>query len=654
MLALYHVHPAYIQWLVCRSLRRGTDIRSWYRMTGRHTEADTSLPQEKASNDLDAEALRDVKANLVAWLEENAIYLHPDIKISAETPIGDSESGSLAVRTIAETTLAQGTILGVIPKTAVLSARTSALSRWLPDYPQYFYAPEATCGLLLSACLLYETLLGSQSRWHGYIASLPRCRNHGDRKELGISLPLEWHRDSLDWDIIRHCEAGRIVQRADRRKDLPMTKVDGVASHHLIAYFHEQVLPLLSTVASHDAAVTSLSRPADLLSMFCGCYSLVSSRAFLCDIYHGLALCPLADAFNHADYGDNQVQFECNDEPLSSSSDNDTIDMAMTRTLVAEKHDQIFNSYGSLSNGQLLTSYGFALEQETNQERFTWDWRDSVERDEMIDALFPDISRKDTDIQVEQWAKLVSLVVVKDSSIAKEITRPTFEMPHSNPPPNEDLAQPAPKLLPLPRVSPFAHLARLDVIHNEATFRPLGSFLAWQEVPDSDDESDGGNAGTTIDASNNDSHLPFYINDQSQVSVSLWRAAVLAGLVRHYPTGKTSPQELISILTSVEALLAFTWEIVSQEDDGADPTGARQNCPSERMHREILLNALLTLQKLLNTRQKLLSNNEVVIEDQQTSLAVESALRHFYQESAILDIAVHNLQLIIAQLDGKI
>lgn len=40
-------------------------------------------------------------------------------------------------------------------------------------------------------------------------------------------------------------------------------------------------------------------------------YSLVSSRAFQVDVYHGAAIVPLADAFNHQEI--NNVCFEVSD-----------------------------------------------------------------------------------------------------------------------------------------------------------------------------------------------------------------------------------------------------------------------------------------------------------------------------------------------------
>lgn len=44
------------------------------------------------------------------------------------------------------------------------------------------------------------------------------------------------------------------------------------------------------------------------LDQFIHAYTLVSSRAFLVDAYHGLAMVPIADAFNHA--ADNHVHLE--------------------------------------------------------------------------------------------------------------------------------------------------------------------------------------------------------------------------------------------------------------------------------------------------------------------------------------------------------
>lgn len=126
-------------------------------------------------------------------------------------------------------------------------------------------------------------------------------------------------------------------------------------------------------------AAASVSRPS--LPLFLHACSLVASRAFQIDTYHTLALVPLADMFNHSDSphvhlaSDHWVCSVCGalDEcphdgqqsdgylpAASGASSADTCDMVSERFVLAG--GEVFNTYGPLSNAQLLASYGFVLE----------------------------------------------------------------------------------------------------------------------------------------------------------------------------------------------------------------------------------------------------------------------------------------------------
>lgn len=145
-------------------------------------------------------------------------------------------------------------------------------------------------------------------------------------------------------------------------------------------------------------------------------YSLVSSRAFQVDAFHSLALVPLADAFNHSDpphvhfASEMWVCPECGkldrcghdeDGEVSaraadrvSPEEDDTCDMVVERAIQAG--EEVFNTYGQLSNAKLLTSYGFLLE--ANE-------RDTIEfaLDEAAEACLPRIP---SDPLVEQYEHL--------------------------------------------------------------------------------------------------------------------------------------------------------------------------------------------------------------------------------------------------------
>ncbi|KAG8801854.1 hypothetical protein FRC17_006537, partial [Serendipita sp. 399] len=124
-------------------------------------------------------------------------------------------------------------------------------------------------------------------------------------------------------------------------------------------------------------------------SEFQRAYALVSSRAFWVDAYHGLALVPVADAFNHTE--ENHVHLEtdwqvchicgsldaCEHDEEVSDRDHDiitirglderrraehTFDMVANRPIRAG--EEVYNTYDSrgISNVDLLCRYGFILE----------------------------------------------------------------------------------------------------------------------------------------------------------------------------------------------------------------------------------------------------------------------------------------------------
>lgn len=306
----------------------------------------------------------------------------------------------------------------LVPKSAILSARTTTLAPYLP--PAILFHPDSSSGLLLSLIVLHELLVGAQGPWWGFIQSFPRLRggdNGGrDGHRWGIPLPLAWARESSQWAWLRGTEAGRIVERAERD---PAGLIEGMGMSlpRLEAYFHRTVLPLLTPL--HPGVRIGLDD-------FVGAHSLVSSRSFVVDMYHNTALVPLSDMFNHAEQAnihfeaDEDVCDECGalgacphcDDPLTAadygrasamlpaeSGPNsvgwqppiDALRGVDTVDMVAQSHigpaDEAFNSYGMLSNAALLTTYGFCLEDETAFERYGWEWRDAHERAELVDAL---------------------------------------------------------------------------------------------------------------------------------------------------------------------------------------------------------------------------------------------------------------------------
>ncbi|KAL0065954.1 hypothetical protein AAF712_007081 [Marasmius tenuissimus] len=193
-----------------------------------------------------------------------------------------------------------------IPKKSVLSVKSSSLTKYFGN--GYEFAPyglEAQLELALAVYL--EDSKGSASPWHLYLKSLP---------EKAVDLPMFW--------------ATEVIEEEGRNEDVKMALGWMMGSG---VYRH--LIPLN----------TRPRKPS--LHAYYRAFSLVSSRAFIVDAYHGLAMVPVADAFNHI--RDNHVHLETEFDAAAATH--------------PRPKTEIFNTYGAnLSNAQLLNQYGFILD----------------------------------------------------------------------------------------------------------------------------------------------------------------------------------------------------------------------------------------------------------------------------------------------------
>lgn len=120
---------------------------------------------------------------------------------------------------------------------------------------------------------------------------------------------------------------------------------------------------------------------------FLKAFTLVSSRAFVLNVYLGLSMVPVADLFNHTEQHNVQVEVEqavclnCGSQchrrcmgtaPSSRSNEHfDTVDVRCIETI--SEGEEVINTYGDLCNAQLLCQYGFVLDAKTGRERCSWD-----------------------------------------------------------------------------------------------------------------------------------------------------------------------------------------------------------------------------------------------------------------------------------------
>ncbi|KAL5531645.1 hypothetical protein ACEPAG_4522 [Sanghuangporus baumii] len=292
------------------------------------------------------------------------------IQIDARIRVARGEDGSICV-VARDGYIEPRTTLVSIPKSAVLSIKSCTFAEHVP---QVTYGKEAQLGLALA--LYGELLKGSSSPWFGYLESLPKH----------VILPLFWDDASEDEKSALSWIKGTMVEAEMSKSGPSNTSDSGDLSKlfitDLLHYFEFTALPALANANLGDHAT---------IEGFNHAYSLVSSRSFIVDVYHGLAMVPIADAFNHN--LENQVHLESDHEvcrlcgslnecshdtkdeessehapsPPSIAADTfeNTCDMVTNAPILP--FTQVFNTYGEhLTNAQLLVRYGFVLDVNEN------------------------------------------------------------------------------------------------------------------------------------------------------------------------------------------------------------------------------------------------------------------------------------------------
>ncbi|CAN1787579.1 N-lysine methyltransferase setd6 [Linum perenne] len=256
--------------------------------------------------------------------------------------VGSSEDeGGVSVKAVRD--LNEGEVVATIPKAACLTVKNSEACDLIES------AGLGGC-LGLSVALMYERSLGESSPWAGYLQLLPESE----------SVPLLWTLDEID----------RFLQGTELHKAVKEDK--GLVFED----WEENILPLVQQLPSNvDAKDFEVDQ-------YFAAKSLVSSRAFEIDDYHGHGMVPLADLFNHKtgaedvhfthseyddDEGDNSNSSDLSDEnggeeepssDLESSSDHPTVlEMIMVKDV--KRGAEIFNTYGLVGNAALLHRYGF-------------------------------------------------------------------------------------------------------------------------------------------------------------------------------------------------------------------------------------------------------------------------------------------------------
>ncbi|KAK4689762.1 hypothetical protein P7C73_g359, partial [Tremellales sp. Uapishka_1] len=301
------------------------------------------------------------KEQLEFWLDENGIQRHPALEISV------MEDGG-GWRVLSRRDIFVGELLCQIPKTSLLSTRTTSLPS-LMSLPVGSTTSHSV--LYLALVLLHEMRMGDQSTFYGYLQSLPRET---------IMLPVLWELAAEDGRAGREWLKGTEAERVLRQKDS-----EGLSLHDLQA-FYGATAPHLPPTPRHP-----LPSP---FAAFAYTYSLVSTRAFLIDLYHTIALCPFADLFNHSSIPHSSLQSDdfvchhcgslraCTHDPTPARLSHlapcdlrridleiDSVDMRVERPV--EKDCEVFNCYGeNLGDGRLLVEWGYIGQEFTGELHF--------------------------------------------------------------------------------------------------------------------------------------------------------------------------------------------------------------------------------------------------------------------------------------------
>eukprot|EP00249_Psilotum_nudum_P006340 c19652_g1_i2 orf=481-1488(-) len=296
------------------------------------------------------------------WMQDCGIQYSDALELTNSDDIV-SEIGVMALCDLYE-----GDLIAVIPKKACLTTKTTGAADMIED-------AELGGGLGLTVALMYEMSRKEQSPWYDYLQLLPSYQ----------ILPIVWSADEID-NYLAGTELHMVVM-----EDRQLIEKD----------WYQCIMPL-SKHNPYDFPPEYFTLERYFLAK-----TLVASRAFEVDEYHGFGMIPLADLFNHRTAAedvhitsvlsdsDSDVQDLCSKQMgLESSSDvevplifgqqsnastelnrvgrelkeprsfseclegkSDALEVILVKAVA--NGCEIFNTYGTLSNAALLQKYGF-------------------------------------------------------------------------------------------------------------------------------------------------------------------------------------------------------------------------------------------------------------------------------------------------------
>ncbi|KAL9164192.1 hypothetical protein ABFS82_06G089300 [Erythranthe guttata] len=302
------------------------------------------------------------------WMKCHGIECSDALLLSAENAAGadgaaEDSSQSLSISVKALCDLKEGDVVATIPKQSCLTVKTSAASDLIEE-------AELGGDLGLAVAIMFERSLGTKSKWFQYFQILPPFE----------PIPLLWSIPEID-SLLSGTELHKII-----KEDKALVCQD----------WKDYIKPLL------DSDSLELNPDFFTVDEYLAAKSLIASRSFQIDEYHGSGMVPLADLFNHktaaedvhftsvssSSESDTDTESENenenandensgDDEPvapdfdsvtegfsegdleLSSTSENEPTFLEMIMIKDVNAGSEVFNTYGSLGNAALLHRYGF-------------------------------------------------------------------------------------------------------------------------------------------------------------------------------------------------------------------------------------------------------------------------------------------------------
>ncbi|KAG5611898.1 hypothetical protein H5410_023179 [Solanum commersonii] len=192
-----------------------------------------------------------------------------------------TNSSAVSVRALCD--LNVGDLVATIPKESCLTVKTSGARQMIEE-------SELEGILALAVVIMYERSLGPLSPWFGYLQLIPYSE----------PIPLLWSLSQID-SLLAGTELHKIV-----KDDKALIYED----------WKECIEPLLTSV--------SLQLKAEHFGVkeYLAAKSLIASRSFEIDDYHGCGMVPLADLFNHKT-GAEDVHFTSSYAELNNVADNE-------------------------------------------------------------------------------------------------------------------------------------------------------------------------------------------------------------------------------------------------------------------------------------------------------------------------------------------